>query len=289
MGKVAIVGSNGYIAGFIYSRLRETHKEEDILRIDSDVQDSRYQLELTKPEAFDYNLLKDVEFVIFTAAVSGPDKCAEEYEKCWKINVDGTIYFINNAIEKGCRALFFSSDAVFGDIPGYIYNEESVTQAATPYGKMKKAVEDCFKDNPDFKAIRLSYVMSARDRFVSYCLNCMKNGETAEIFHPFYRNCISVSDVVQVVMWLKDNWNEFPHTFLNVAGQELVSRTRIADELNRLFDNRLKYTISYPGEDFYKNRPMITQMESLYLDRYSIIINYSFTEKIKLELEDYDL
>ena len=255
--KTAIVGSSGYIAGYLLKRF------ENVLKIDQ-TPEADAHLNLVEAEKFDYSVLDGVDYVIFTAAISGPDMCANEFEKCWNINVTGTEYFIKNAISHGCRVLFFSSDAVFGDIPGEIYTELSETKAQTPYGRMKKAVEDCFKDNPNFKAIRLSYVVSKNDRFVSYCLKCMDTGETADIFHPFNRNCITVSDVVNTVYWLINHWEGYEPQVLNVAGNELVSRVRIADELNRLYGNRLKYVITSPGEDFYKNRPKITQMKSLY-------------------------
>ncbi len=185
--------------------------------------------------------------------------------------------------------LFFSSDAVFGDIPGQIYNEESETKAKTPYGCMKKAVEDEFKIVSCFKAIRLSYVASAKDRFISYCLSCIKSGKIADIYHPFYRNVIVVSDVVNTVVWFIQHWDEYKPFVLNVAGRELVSRIRIADELNRHLGGKLNYIISTPEDNFYKNRPKITQMESLYMKQYNILEDNTFTEKIKRELVDLNL
>ena len=277
--KIAIVGSSGYIAEYLLKRF------ENVLKIDQ-VPDADIHLNLSETEKFDYSALDGVDYIIFTAAISGPDMCANEFEKCWNINVTGTERFIKSAIAYGCRILFFSSDAVFGDIPGEIYTELSETKAQTPYGRMKKAVEDCFKEEPNFKAIRLSYVVSKNDRFVSYCLECMNTGKTADIFHPFYRNCITVSDVVDTVDWLINHWKDYGPEVLNVAGHELVSRIRIADALNRLYDNRLKYIITSPGEDFYKNRPKITQMTSLYLKKYGIMGDESFTEKIRKELEE---
>lgn len=274
--KTAIVGSSGYISGYLLKRF------ENVLKIDQ-TPEADVNLDLADAENFDYQVLDDVDNVIFTAAISGPDMCANEFEKCWNINVTGTEHFIKETLNRGCKVLFFSSDAVFGDIPGEIYTEHSETKAQTPYGRMKKAVEDCFKNELDFKAVRLSYVVSKNDRFVSYCLKCIDTGETADIFHPFYRNCITVSDVVNIVKWLTDHWDSYRPQILNVAGSELVSRVRIADELNRLYDNKLKYVITSPNEDFYKNRPKITQMKSLYLDK--ILKNETFTEKIKKELE----
>lgn len=283
--KTAIVGSSGYIAGFLLQRFSEEPFIESTLKIDQ-TEEADVFLNLSKADEFDYSVLLDIDYIVFTAAISSPDKCASDFDFCWKINVEGTKYFISRATEMGCRVLFFSSDAVFGAIPGYIYTEKSETKAETPYGMMKKAVEDEFKENNRFKAIRLSYVVSASDRFVAYCLSCIKSGEEADVFHPFYRNCIVVSDVVNVVIWFAEHWVEYSSFVLNVAGKELVSRVRIADELNRHLGNKLRYKISIPDEDFYNNRPRITQMQSLYMHEYKIFDDLTFTEKIKKELED---
>lgn len=277
---IAVVGSSGYIAGFLLKRLNSEAHVDRILKIDQTTAADVY-LNLQEPYKFNYDCLDGIDYIIFTAAISGPDQCAADFSFCWNINVTGTRYFIAQAIKRKCRVVFFSSDAVFGDIPGKIYDEYSATEAKTPYGRMKKAVEDEFNNSAYFKAIRLSYVVSEKDRFMSYCLSCIKSGEAAEVFHPFYRNVIVVDDVIDVVLWLSLHWGEYRPFALNVAGDELVSRVRIADEINRVLENRLKYKISVPNETFYKNRPPITQMKSLYLQPYEIVKNGSFTEKIR--------
>lgn len=286
--KTALVGSSGYIAEYILKRFAEEYGIDSVLKLDRNEMSDAF-LDLAEAEKFDYELLNGIDYVIFTAAISGPDQCAKEFDACWNINVTGTSYFIKEAIKRNCKVLFFSSDAVFGDIPGKIYDEESKTKAYTPYGKMKKAVEDEFKEQKNFKAIRLSYVASAKDRFYTYCLKCVRNGETADIFHPFYRNVIVVSDVVDVVTYFAFHWDEYKPTFLNVAGKELVSRVRMADELNRFIGGKLKYTISMPIEEFFTNRSIITQMRSLYMRKYGILSDNTYTEKIAKELEGIKL
>ncbi len=286
--KIAVVGSAGYIAGFLIERLKNENRFNSILKIDQ-TNDADAFLDLLNADNFDYSILEEIDFVIFTAAVSSPDKCASEYKLCKSINVDGTSLFIRKAIEKNCKVLFLSSDAVFGDIPGYIYDENSETNPNTAYGKMKKSVEDEFKNDNNFKAVRLSYVVSAKDRFTAYCLNCIKENKTADVFHPFYRNCVTVSDVVNAVLWLTQQWDEYEPFVLNIAGKELVSRVRIADELNRIFDGKLKYKISIPNDSFFNNRPKITQMKSLYLKKNNILKDITFTEKIQSEMEKVKL
>lgn len=281
---LALVGSSGYIASFLLKRFSDEQHIENVLKIDQN-EEADIKLNLLKPENFNYEVLDNIDLVIFTAAISGPDKCATDFEWCWSINVVGTSYFISEAIKRNCKVLFFSSDAVFGDIPGYIYDEYSETKAETPYGKMKKAIEDKFKKDKNFKAVRLSYVASASDRFISYCIDCMRRESIADIFHPFYRNVVTVSDVVDVVIWFTKNWNTYEYYVLNVAGKELVSRVRMADEINRYMGDRLKYVISVPNSNFYQNRPRITQMRSLFLKKYDIIEDNTFSEKIKRELD----
>lgn len=283
--KIALVGCSGYIAGFLLERMKNDEDIESVLRIGRGETADVY-LNLQTADEFNYDMLCGIDYVVFTAAVSSPDLCAKEFEGCWATNVTGTGFFIHEALSRGCRVLFFSSDAVYGDVPGKIYDEDSETCAQTPYGLMKKAIEDRFFGEQGFKAIRLSYVASAQDRFVKYCMQCMDKEEDADIFHPFYRNVVTVDDVVSSVMWLIKNWNEFESPVLNAAGTELVSRVRIADEINRCMNQRLKYTVSFPGETFYKNRPQVTQMRSLYLYDRHIIPRESFTLKFQRELEE---
>ena len=286
--RVVIVGSSGYIAGFLLRELEKAEKPAGVFRIDRHPGADAF-FDLWEAEKFDYAQLRRGDLIVFTAGISAPDTCAEHFEESWEINVTGTCYFIQRAMEKGCKVLFFSSDAVFGDNPHKIFTEVSATAPTTPYGKMKKAVEDAFFGKASFKSIRLSYVASARDKFISYCFQCMRKGKKAEIFHPFYRNVIGVSDVVRVVRFMMLHWEEYEPGCLNVAGRELVSRIRMADEINRLFDNRLDYDIVFPDKHFFVNRPKITQMRSLYSDAYNIMPDNAFTEKMTKELEGIKL
>ena len=286
--KIAIIGSSGYIAKHLMKAFTNQIPDCDIVKIDM-VGEVDLPLQLTAPEEFDYDKLKGIDYIIFTAAISGPDMCANEFEKCWNINVKGTAYFIREAIKRGVKVLFFSSDAVFGDIPGYIYDEDSETKAYTAYGKMKKTIEDEFKLSKLYKCIRLSYVVSENDKFINYCLSCIRKGETADIFHPFYRNCITVSDVIKAIEWLMQNWEQFDSFVLNLTGTELVSRVRMADEMNRYLGHKLKYTVTQPDENFFKNRPQVTQMKSKYLYALNIIESKSFTEKFQEELKKIEL
>lgn len=277
--KIALIGSSGYISGFILNRLGSKHQ---IIKIDR-AGDIDHHLDLAHAEEFDYEILNDVDQIIFPAAISSPDLCEKEFDLCWDINVKGSGLFIQKALEKNIRVLFFSSDAVFGNHPDEVFDENSETDASTAYGKMKKAIEDRFKEDSNFKAIRLSYVISAKDKFTKYALSCRDKGEICEVYDPFYRNCITVGDVLDCIEWLIRHWDEYEPSFLNIAGRDLVSREDIVKQINELSDRKIHYRIVYPGDDFYRCRPVSTTMKSLYLFRYGILKDESFAEKMEKE------
>lgn len=280
---IVLAGSTGYISGFVLEKLKKIPIVDQVITMGRN-KPADCIFDLERPGDFDYEIFDDADFLIFTAAVSSPDLCSREYDRCWRINVDGTSHFMEEAIKRNCHIIFFSSDAVFRSNSCEIYNEDSDAEPVTAYGKMKKEVENRFKDERLFKALRLSYVISAKDKFTSYCLSCMKERKEAEVFHPFYRNCITMTDVIDVVVWMLKNYDVFKPGILNVAGRELVSRVRLADEFNNLFCGKLKYKISAPDKMFFGNRPCITQMESLYLYKYNIIEDEPITIKIRKEL-----
>ena len=259
MKKVYIVGSNGYIGRKLCVALAG---EYAVVGIDLHAEKP---LDLIRAEDFRYDLFDAESIIVFTAAISSPDRCSEEYDLAYRINVTGTSLFIQEALRRGSRVLFFSSDAVFGFHNG-IADEDTETKEDTRYGTMKKKVEDQFGNSPLFKVLRLSYVFSREDRYTSYLLDCVRNDRTAVVYHPFYRNVITLGEVIYVVRWMIKNWDSYEPRFLNVCGRDLVSRVRIADEIMRCTGLPLRYEIVRPAEMFYQNRPAILEMDSKYID-----------------------
>ncbi|MEW6621776.1 MAG: SDR family oxidoreductase [Bacillota bacterium] len=261
---IAILGSSGFIGShLVHSISKQSYKAVEINRNSL----SEYFLDLEKPQNFNYDILDSCDFLIITAAISNPDYCAESYEKAYRINVLSTKHVINEAINRNCKVIFLSSDAVYGTDKGTCFNEQNNTNPNTPYGLMKKEIEDSYYGSTLFKSARLSYVISGEDKFIKYLFECKKQGNVAEVFHPFYRNCVTLSEVTDSLIWLLNNWGEFASPFLNICGCELVSRVAIVDEINRLSETKIKYKIVYPSEKFFINRPQITEMSSLYLNR----------------------
>ena len=282
--KVAIIGADGFMGRHLIDAFVDDYDIETI-RIGRNPDDDHY-LELTCPNEFDYGVLEGINIIIFLAAVVNQDRCAKEFDYCWNVMVEGTSVFIENSIERGCKVLFFSSDTVYDYNPRIIYSESSPTNPITAYGKMKNEVEKRFEHHMGgFKSVRLSYVVSRDDKFVSYCLKCIEKEIKADVFHPFYRNCITMNDVTNMVRWFIMNWDSYPFSYLNLVGDESISRVRIVDEINRLYGDCLDYNIVFPGQDFFANRCRMMHIRSEYLNDFRIIEKKSFVEKLSIELD----
>ena len=124
--KIAIVGSSGYIAGFLIERWKRNKEIEHILRLDQSDEAEAY-INLQRADEFNYSVLEQIDFVIFTAAISGPDQCASDFDFCWKINVTGTSYFIRRERvvrlhdRKACGLFGIEHDAEFAAVCGRAY------------------------------------------------------------------------------------------------------------------------------------------------------------------------
>ena len=61
---------------------------------------------------------------------------------------------------------------------------------------MKCIIEKKFLGHENFKSIRLSYVFSYKDKFSNYIKNISLNNKIAQVYHPLFRNVVSINDVL---------------------------------------------------------------------------------------------
>ena len=279
MGKYLVIGKNGYIAKAFLGC------GEKNIRCTSSTANSSddFFLDLRCPDKFEYETLDKETMVVFLAAVSSPDACLNNFEDSYSINVTGTKYFIDRALAKNAKVLFFSSDTVYGSAEKEV-TEQSEANPLGQYAKMKAEVENAFKSHENFKVFRLSYVLSKEDKFLKYLISCIASGENVEIFEPFDRSVIYLKDVIDAIISVYKKWDKFPETFVNLAGDLLLSRKNLADIINELSPSALNYSVVTPHEDFYKARPQIINMKSLCLHELLGRKTTSIKKAIEIEL-----
>lgn len=281
MRKIYVLGADGYIGSSFISTMREGGRAALSIgrRSEADL-----FFDLNDPDTRIASSLERGSLVLVAAAVSNPDACEKDFEKAWQVNVVGTSAFIDAAIQRNCDVVFLSSDAVFASEPDVVYDEGSEVSPRFAYGKMKAEIERRFGGDERFKTLRLSYVFSNHDKVMTYMLGCARRGEVAEIFHPYFRSYIALSDVVRAISALEANWSLVPDWRLNLAGVELVSRARVADELGQLLPS-FEYEVTLPPESFFNVRPRVTHISSNYLYALGVCQPDSFSKKFRREME----
>ena len=227
---------------------------------------SRFELKLDKtPLHFDFDTLKMGDTVVFCAAISEPSVCAKDFSKALTVNVITTGDFIHEALSRGCKVIFLSSDAVYGDVNGE-FDEEQPIKPLGVYAETKSIIEKRFVEYPLFKLLRLSFNFFKDDRFTTYLRNCVKEGSVAEIFDPFVRSIVHRDDTVDAIISLTNKWDVCEETIINCGGPETLSRIEFADIIKMVLPN-LQTKVITPEEKFYQDRPAVVSMRSPLLEK----------------------
>jgi len=277
--RLLIVGATGYIGK---SLVKQAALKFDVYGTSTSGVGAALPLQLDQPAEFDYSTIAPSDVVLLAAAISSPDVCAKQHEYAWSVNVVGTGEFIANAIARGGRVVFFSSDTVYGERSDE-FDEQVSCNPAGEYAEMKREVEKRFLGDPLFKVIRLSYVFSREDKFTKYLSGCVERDEEAEIFHPFYRAIIHRDDVVDGAISLAQRWDEFPQSIINFGGPEVLARTEFAKIMKDTVLPNLRYRVTEPDEVFFKNRPRLIRMRSTILESLLERPAHTLSEAAKIE------
>jgi dTDP-4-dehydrorhamnose reductase len=253
-----VVGANGYLGKELSASARRLG---EVRGTSSREGAGAVHLDLGRPASFDYSTLQKKDVVLLTGSISAPDVCAEEHDRAWAVNVQGTSDFITGALDRGARVVFFSSDTVYGEKTTPC-DETHVCQPLGAYAIMKRAVEEKFLGRPDFKSIRLSYVFSREDQFSRYLAGCAERQIAARIFPSLYRAVIHRDDVVAGVLALAQDWGAFPQPVINFGGRQILSRLEFAQCLKDGMLPTLVCEVAEPPPDFFANRPRVVAMNS---------------------------
>lgn len=276
-----IVGARGYVGSALFSNAK---KAGSATGTSSSGGNALLKLRLDAPADFNYGKICPGDVVMLTAAISAPDICASDHDRAWAVNVAGTSSFIQNAIERGARVIFFSSDTVYGE-RGDEFDECAACNPAGEYAEMKREVEQRFAANPLFKSIRLSYVFSREDKFTRYLAGCAQRNEEADLFHPFFRAVVHRDDVVAGALALAERWHEIPEQVINFGGPQVLSRVEFAECLREIHLHDLRFKVTEPNADFFRNRPRVIAMKSPIFARLLGRPPHSFCEAARMEFD----
>ena len=251
---------------------------------------SRFELKLDQRPLY-YNFdaktiggtaIKEGDVIIFAAAISEPSVVSAQFQKALAVNVESTGEFIETALGKGCKVLFLSSDAVYGDVESG-FDESHPVNPKGAYAEMKAIVEKRFEKNPNFKALRLSYNFHKDDRFTKYLRQCAESGVEAEIFDPLTRAVVHRDDTVDAILNIAADWDNADGQYINCGGPEVMSRQRFTEIIKKTALPTLKFKVTAPPAKFYVDRAAFSEMSSPNLEKILGRKRHTIQEAVELE------
>ncbi|NQU04814.1 MAG: sugar nucleotide-binding protein, partial [Calditrichaeota bacterium] len=148
--KILITGSNGLLGQKLLHILdRNSHELAGIDLVSesfiSDVEHQYHRVDLTDRRlTIDAITAIEPQIIIHTAALTEVDKCEQQREACWNINVKATDHLITAAKKIDAKVIFVSSDYIFDGKKGP-YNENDLPCPVNYYGKSKLAAENILR------------------------------------------------------------------------------------------------------------------------------------------------
>ncbi len=251
---------------------------------------SRFELKLDQRPLY-YNFdaktiggtaIKEGDVIIFAAAISEPSVVSAQFQKALAVNVESTGEFIETALGKGCKVLFLSSDAVYGDVESG-FDESHPTNPKGAYAEMKSIVEKRFEKNPNFKALRLSYNFYKDDRFTTYLRQCAENGVEAEVFDPLTRAVVHRDDTVDAILSIAANWDNAEGQYINCGGPQVLSRQQFTEIVKNIALPNLKFKVTQPPAKFYGDRSAFSEMSSPNLEKILGRPRHTIQQAVELE------
>ncbi len=261
MTRIIVIGASGYIGRPLLQQAGPSARGTSSSGVGG-----LLRLNLEHPSAFEYAQIDEGEVVLFLAAISSPDACARQREWVHSINVEGTSAFIEGALARGARVVFFSTDAVYGE-QASPFDETLGPSPVGAYAEMKFAVEQRFLGVAGFRTVRLSYVFSRWDSFTRYLFGCAEDGVPADVFPSFARSVVSRDDVISAALSLARNWDDVSERVINFGGPDILSRAEFAGVVRASMLPDLRIVEKDPDDSFFLSRPRKISMQSPIMDR----------------------
>lgn len=232
--KYFVLGATGYIGSYLYHRLeRDGYYVVGTSRNTADDKLLFFDIKNGNINSFLRGTDKNEKKVaIVCIAVSNINRCHEDHDEAYDINVVKTKKLIHTLLENGFQVIYFSSDNVFDGVSGY-YTEESQTNPINDYGSMKAQMERyLLQYEPEVCILRISKVVSMKKEKQNVFTEWLEQIENGYI-RCIKGSCLSfvcIEDIYQVCLIAA---KKCLHGLYNIAGDKAYSRAELAEEFYR--------------------------------------------------------
>ena len=200
---ILITGASGLLGRSVMHQLKKnpgwqvygtafSRAQEPLLPLDlNDGAQVRATLESVRPS-----------FVIHCAAERWPDRCAQQPDAAWQLNVHSTEQLAQLCTEVGAQLVYISTDYVFdgSDAP---YDERATPNPINFYGRSKLAGETAVLENGNHWVLRIPLlfgpVSELRESGVTALLEALRDPAVTALDHWAIRYPTSTEDIARVL------------------------------------------------------------------------------------------
>lgn len=271
--QVLVIGVEGYIGSRIYQEMQS--KKIDVIGTSRKGGGKILQFELGIDEADSIiNALEDAnKTAIICAGISNIDKCKNEYEIAYYVNVKATKNLIDKLYIAGFQIIYFSSDNVFDGKKGN-YSEHDVVNPINAYGCMKVEVEKYLQENiPRACIFRLTKVVDSKQDEKNMFYNWEKHcHQTTYCFKNNLMTCVAMDDVVNAcILAIQFELTGIYH----LASDKVMKRKMLMELFFSSMQIKNYYIEERDIEDFdlLEKRPLDTSLNN---GKFRGVTNYCF-------------
>jgi dTDP-4-dehydrorhamnose reductase len=267
--KLLITGASG-LYGSKIAQLA-TDKQHQVYSLDNQNQATfgvPIQADITNKPQIE-SIFKEInpEAVIHAATLTDVDKCEQNRELAWKINVDGTTNIAQAAKANNAFVLYVSTDYVFdGDKGNYI--ETDLPSPINFYGYTKlKAEEQIKKILSEYCIARTSVIYGStpaagKINFALWLISKLKNKEQTKVFTDQWNSPTLNTSLAQMTLEIIER--KISGLF-HISGATRISRYDFAMMLAKAFnlDSNLLIPASSKDLSFPAKRPKDSSLNTI--------------------------
>ena len=283
--KILVTGSNGLVGNALDRVLsRSEHKHINTARTLGGI--SSEILDITDYDSVD-GVVKKIhpDVIINSAAMADVDKCEEEREKCWSVNVDGVKNLVNVCERYGAHLVHISTDYIFdGKKEGGIYHEDDAPSPQGVYAESKLAGEDVILSGGISSSVLrtiLVYGIHERKNIVTFVKDSLERGEQVNLVSDQVRMPTFVDDLALACLSAAE---QKAGGVFNISGSKHMSYLDIGNTIAEHFslDKSLIRHVKTSDLNQKAQRPLVTGFD---LSKSRKELNFSptpFEDSLKL-------
>ena len=234
MSNVLIIGASGLVGSYLYRLISNECDTTGTFR-GHPLKNAIY-LDITDRQAVEDTVSRiSPDYIFLPAALTNVDRCEEEKELCFRVNVGGTQNIVDALKGTAAKIVYFSTDYIFDGRNGP-YSESDQPHPLTEYGKSKLEGEtNIQKALNNFLIIRTTCVYGwepQEKNFVIKLIKKIKTGGKIEVPIDQITTPTYAGNLAEI------SWNlakKDKRGIYNVAGNSLLSRLEFAYLVSAIF------------------------------------------------------